>query len=1123
MKKWLSILLCAMFLLSSVSIGVSALPETARELSFDAFAEQTAALIRDAAVCVQPQGGTYSAAKRFSNVAGAEYSEADFETARLIVCSEKSTLDTLGAVNYVSGFDNLHILQYETPAAAQSAYAYYAKQAYVDYVEPDRMRSLEETTAPASVDLTPQAATEEEIEQNLQATRTAIGADILQARLAENHITYTKTVAVAVIDTGVESEHPLLKGRVVATGKNFSSDKVGDSSEDNNGHGTHVAGIIVTNTLDNVVIQPYKVLNARGEGSEMQIYLGIKAAVKDGVQVINMSLGGYGYSQTLQNVLKEAAYQNGIIPVASAGNDALNLDDYYSSPASFQECITVVSHSSFNRLSDFSNYGTACDVAAPGENVYSSYFGGRYKTLSGTSMAAPFVSAAVTYIVLSTKYPTLSTVRAELKKYATTLYYARDCLDNPICVNLSLYKSNAQQVPTPEPSIPSGDFTEKTSLYLTCADKQATLYYRADNGYWRPYPTGGISLSYDKKIDVIAYRDGFLASEPLHLEYIRKYLTPEEQYTITDDGVITKCLGSETDRVIPGEVRGIPVRALADNLFKDSDITSIILPDSLTTIGMKTFYHCTKLQYVQGNGLTTIGKFAFWECKKLQTVEGSNIQTVENFAFQSCSALCEFDFTNVEYIGENSFNKTESLRTVYAEKVHSIDNYAFADSGVRTVVLQSTVEFGADSFRGCRNLESVAVGGNGCLSTDTFSGCSALTSVDAPNITVLGISAFSGCTSLKTVAFPMVEEFQGKVFENCKNLRSVSAPKAKSLGGDSFGRDFCDCSALEEVFLPSVTTVGELEFANCTALKELWLPALQEVPKDLFSGSETAQVILLDTVKKIYSLPKNVKIAVPACATWIVADNPGGVEMYGTSGTFGAAWAAINGSTFTQISQDTAIIEDVPAEYTDASQTLCALVVGFNRTYQWYANTEPSNIGGTAIAGATARNFDPLQYDPAPYYYCVVRSQDGNRTPVYIRTGVTANKTLPADYSRITAVKAKIPKHLEYYSAETVAELQAVLDSINYTLPISRQEEVDAYADALEQALAGLYALFLIGDINQDGKVNAVDARWALQYASGVREFDSDQCKAADVNDDEKINAVDARWILQAASGTRVL
>ena len=123
MKKWLSILLCAMFLLSSVSIGVSALPETARELSFDAFAEQTTALIRDAAVCVQPQGGTSSAAKRFSNVAGAEYSEADFETARLIVCSEKRTLDTLGAVNYVSGFDNLHILQYETPAAAQSAYA----------------------------------------------------------------------------------------------------------------------------------------------------------------------------------------------------------------------------------------------------------------------------------------------------------------------------------------------------------------------------------------------------------------------------------------------------------------------------------------------------------------------------------------------------------------------------------------------------------------------------------------------------------------------------------------------------------------------------------------------------------------------------------------------------------------------------------------------------------------------------------------------------------------------------------------------------------------------------------------------------------------------------------------
>ena len=65
--------------------------------------------------------------------------------------------------------------------------------------------------------------------------------------------------------------------------------------------------------------------------------------------------------------------------------------------------------------------------------------------------------------------------------------------------------------------------------------------------------------------------------------------------------------------------------------------------------------------------------------------------------------------------------------------------------------------------------------------------------------------------------------------------------------------------------------------------------------------------------------------------------------------------------------------------------------------------------------------------------------------------------------------------------------------------------------------------MLLIPDINQHGKENAHHKPWALQYASGVREFDSDQCKAADVNDDEKINAVDARWILQAASGTRVL
>lgn len=1119
MKKWLSILLCAMFLLSSVSIGVSALPETARELSFDAFAEQTTALIRDAAVCVQPQGGTYSAAKRFSNVAGAEYSEADFETARLIVCSEKSTLDTLGAVNYVSGFDNLHILQYETPAAAQSAYAYYAKQAYVDYVEPDRMRSLEETTAPASVDLTPQAATEEEIEQNLQATRTAIGADILQARLAENHITYTKTVAVAVIDTGVESEHPLLKGRVVATGKNFSSDKVGDSSEDNNGHGTHVAGIIVTNTLDNVVIQPYKVLNARGEGTDSQIMLGIYAAVEDGVQVINMSLGGYGYSQTVHKAIKSAD-QSGVITVVSAGNESLNLDNYYCSPASFPECITVMSHSAYKNLSNFSNYGSACDVAAPGENIYSSYYGGRYKTLSGTSMAAPFVSAAVTYILLQDPNATKEMICAELQKYATPMMSEKNIVQNPVCVNLSLYLRDAQQVSPLEPSVAPGAFTETGLLTLTCADASATIYYRdqvTTGGKWTKY-TAPISLKFSTVVDAFAYCDGKLASEPFHAEYTRLFLNEEDKYTITDDGVITEYIGTDTEIVVPEIVRGIPVREIGDKVFRQKHICGIVLPDTVTVIGEEAFFRCYSLRYVKADALTEIKRSAFFECKNLGSIESSALKTIGDSAFASCAKLNEIDFSKVETIGATAFSQTEAISAVIAPALRAVGEKAFYKSGITLLDCETIETIGKEAFSYCENLESVHLPAVTQIQRNAFARAHTLTSFYAPSLKTVNAYAFDGCRAMTKFTFPELEQADEYAFSFCTSLTELEAPKLQSLGADAFSM----CESLAYIMLPSLTYAGKNAFSTSSILTELCLPAMKDVPSDLFvSGS--VRLLVLDNAVTISSLPENFNVAVPASAKIFVARNLA-VNIYGTSGTSGAIWAALHtNSNFVQISQSTAIMEDVPAEYTDASQTLCALVVGFNRTYQWYANTEPSNIGGTAIAGATARDFDPLQYDPAPYYYCVVRSQDGNRTPVYIRTGVTANKTLPADYSRITAVKAKIPKHLEYYSAETVAELQAVLDSINYTLPISRQEEVDAYADALEQAVAGLYALFLVGDINQDGKVNAVDARWALQYASGVREFDSDQCKAADVNDDEKINAVDARWILQAASGTRVL
>ncbi|MDY0395069.1 S8 family peptidase [Virgibacillus halophilus] len=223
------------------------------------------------------------------------------------------------------------------------------------------------------------------------------GADVKQESLQKllKGQKLPKTL-IAITDTGVDSSLADLKGKVrTDLGKNFVANN--NDASDDEGHGTHVSAIIAANAGNgysmagvnqSAEILPVKVLDAYGEGETEQIALGIIYAVNKGAKVINLSLGG-PYSRTIEHAMKYAANKNVTI-VAASGNDGSEEIDY---PASSRYAIAVGATNKLDITSDYSNFGKELALVAPGSDIPSLLPNGNVTYMSGTSMAAPHVTA----------------------------------------------------------------------------------------------------------------------------------------------------------------------------------------------------------------------------------------------------------------------------------------------------------------------------------------------------------------------------------------------------------------------------------------------------------------------------------------------------------------------------------------------------------------------------------------------------------------------------------------------------------------------------------------------------------------------------------------------------------
>lgn len=230
------------------------------------------------------------------------------------------------------------------------------------------------------------------------------------------------SVAVAILDTGIDSGHVDLAGKV-ARSVNFTNSS---TVEDRYGHGTHVAGIVaattnnglgVAGTCPNCVLYNVKVLGDDGSGSWGNIAAGINWALDNGAKVINLSLGGSSGSYSLQSSINNA-WAKGVVIVAAAGNSNTSSRFY---PAYYSNTIAVAATTSRDLRASYSNYGNWVDVAAPGDTILSTTMNDTYGNKSGTSMAAPHV-AGLAGLLWSTSYGTSnSSVRSRLQSTADTI------------------------------------------------------------------------------------------------------------------------------------------------------------------------------------------------------------------------------------------------------------------------------------------------------------------------------------------------------------------------------------------------------------------------------------------------------------------------------------------------------------------------------------------------------------------------------------------------------------------------------------------------------------------------------------------------------------------------------
>jgi len=254
-----------------------------------------------------------------------------------------------------------------------------------------------------------------------------------------------------------------------------------------------------------------------------------------------------------------------------------------------------------------------------------------------------------------------------------------------------------------------------------------------------------------------------------------------------------------------------------------ANLTSITIPDSVTSISFRAFYYCTSLTSITiPNSVTSIGIDTFIGCTSLTSITIPNSVTSIGQGVFASTGLTSITIPNsVTSIGSAAFSNCTSLTSItIPNSVTSIGQGAFVGcTGLISITIPFVdASFMRNIFDGTNHLKTVIITGGDSIGDYAFLNCSGLTSITIPSsVTSIGGSAFSGCTSLTSISIPnSVKSIGDYVFFNCSGLTSVTIPSSVTSIGDSV---FRKCSGLTSITIPSsVTSIGDSAFRECYGL-----------------------------------------------------------------------------------------------------------------------------------------------------------------------------------------------------------------------------------------------------------------------------------------------------------------
>lgn len=461
---------------------------------------------------------------------------------------------------------NLEHVKLPAGLSVRDAAAQYMSDPVVEYAEPNYIRHIS-ASVPNDTYFSQQWA----LRNTGQYANGTLGAD-MKAPEAWDISRGSSSIIVAVLDTGIDYNHPDLVGNIWTNSGENPVNGIDDDGNgriddwrgwdfvnndnaplDDKGHGTHVAGTIgavgnngtgVSGVMWNVKLMPLKFMDANGSGTIANEVLAIQYAVAKGARIINASFGSYSFSNTEYNAIS-AANTSGVLFIASAGNDGYNNDLTPGYPASYAllNIISVAATDQNDTRAWFSNYGPlSVHIAAPGVYILSTYptsiAPSGYANSSGTSMSAPHVAGLAGLLYSYYTHFTYSQIRSTILRYGDVLPALSGWINTGARINA--YKALSSLL-VPSNLAASAPSSTQTSLAWT---DNAT----GEDGYKieRKTGTGAYAQIAAAAGNAVAYADSSLVENTTYTYRLRAYNTIPADSAYSSEAAVVTLLNTPT-------------------------------------------------------------------------------------------------------------------------------------------------------------------------------------------------------------------------------------------------------------------------------------------------------------------------------------------------------------------------------------------------------------------------------------------------------------------------------------------------------------------------------------------------------------------------------------------------